>query len=168
MACLERSTAESTGASAAVNAITVLDILLFPTRTILLYGILPMPAALFGALWLWQDISGACCWLGGCWAGHPCTIVVGAWLAAALLASRLAWPAGSAHVAQGRRHSMPAAWHMACLWLKPASWLPRCCCRGAAAALLQGRWMARAISHTPATWAVQQWGWHFTCCSGEA
>lgn len=47
------------GASAAVSAIMAVDILLFPTRTILLYGILPLPAALFGALWLYQDISGA-------------------------------------------------------------------------------------------------------------
>ncbi|PRW39196.1 rhomboid [Chlorella sorokiniana] len=46
------------GASAAVNALAVVDILLFPTRTILLYGIIPMPAALLGALWLLRDVSG--------------------------------------------------------------------------------------------------------------
>lgn len=51
-------TPSALGASAAVNAITVLDICLFPARTILLYGIIPMPAALLGALWLFQDISG--------------------------------------------------------------------------------------------------------------
>lgn len=50
------------GASAAVNAIVVLDCLLFPTRTILLYGFIPLPAALLGMLWLWNDIAGT---LGG-------------------------------------------------------------------------------------------------------
>ena len=47
------------GASAACNAIMVVDIALFPTRTILLYGLLPMPAALLGVLWLLRDVSGA-------------------------------------------------------------------------------------------------------------
>ncbi|PSC71931.1 putative purple acid phosphatase 20 [Micractinium conductrix] len=51
-------TPSALGASAAVNAITVVDILLYPTRTILLYGIIPLPAALLGALWLFRDISG--------------------------------------------------------------------------------------------------------------
>jgi len=46
------------GASAAVSAISVVDIALFPTRTILLYGLIPMPAALLGLLWLWNDIGG--------------------------------------------------------------------------------------------------------------
>jgi membrane associated rhomboid family serine protease len=46
------------GASAAVSAISIVDIALFPTRTILLYGIVPMPAALLGLLWLWNDIGG--------------------------------------------------------------------------------------------------------------
>lgn len=55
-------TPSALGASAAVNAIVVVDILLAPTRTVLLYGILPMPAALLGALWLYQDVSGT---LGG-------------------------------------------------------------------------------------------------------
>lgn len=47
------------GASAAVNAIVMFDILLFPTRTILLYGIIPLPAALLGLLWFWNDVGGA-------------------------------------------------------------------------------------------------------------
>ena len=47
------------GASAAVNAIVCVDVLLFPTRTILLYGLIPMPAALLGLLWLWNDLGGA-------------------------------------------------------------------------------------------------------------
>lgn len=55
-------TPSALGASAAVNSIMVVDILLFPARTVLLYGILPMPAALLGALWLYQDVSGT---LGG-------------------------------------------------------------------------------------------------------
>ena len=46
------------GASAAVNAIMLVDILLFPTRTILLYGFIPLPAALLGLLWLWNDLGG--------------------------------------------------------------------------------------------------------------
>lgn len=46
------------GASAAVNAIMLVDILLFPTRMILLYGIIPMPAALLSVLWLWNDLGG--------------------------------------------------------------------------------------------------------------
>jgi membrane associated rhomboid family serine protease len=46
------------GASAAVSAISCVDIALFPTRTILLYGLIPMPAALLGLLWLWNDIGG--------------------------------------------------------------------------------------------------------------
>ena len=46
------------GASAAVNAIMVVDILLFPSRTILLYGFIPLPAALLGLLWLWNDVGG--------------------------------------------------------------------------------------------------------------
>jgi membrane associated rhomboid family serine protease len=46
------------GASAAVNAVVVVDVLLSPMRTLLLYGIVPMPAALLGALWLVNDVSG--------------------------------------------------------------------------------------------------------------
>lgn len=46
------------GASAAVSAISIVDIALFPTRTILLYGLIPLPAALLGLLWLWNDIGG--------------------------------------------------------------------------------------------------------------
>lgn len=42
-----------------MNAIVCLDILLFPTRTVLLYGLIPMPAALLGVLWLLRDVTGA-------------------------------------------------------------------------------------------------------------
>lgn len=56
------STPGALGASAAVNSVMVVDILLQPTRTILLYGIIPLPAALLGLLWLWNDLGGA---LGG-------------------------------------------------------------------------------------------------------
>ncbi|EFN54012.1 hypothetical protein CHLNCDRAFT_136040 [Chlorella variabilis] len=52
-------TPSALGASAAVNALTVCDILLYPTRTVLLYAIIPMPAALLGVLWLLNDVSGA-------------------------------------------------------------------------------------------------------------
>ena len=47
------------GASAAVNSIMIVDILLFPTRTILLYGFIPVPAALLGGLWLYRDVDGS-------------------------------------------------------------------------------------------------------------
>ncbi len=47
------------GASAAVNALMVVDVLLYPARTVLLYGIVPMPMALLGALWLYADVTGA-------------------------------------------------------------------------------------------------------------
>ncbi len=47
------------GASAAVNAIVVFNILLMPQSTILLFGIVPMPAWLLGVGWLVYDLSGA-------------------------------------------------------------------------------------------------------------
>jgi membrane associated rhomboid family serine protease len=31
---------------------------MFPTQTILLYGLIPVPAALLGLLWLWNDLGG--------------------------------------------------------------------------------------------------------------
>jgi len=53
------STSGALGASASVNAIMIVDILLNPTRTILLYGIIPVPALLLGGLWLMRDVTGA-------------------------------------------------------------------------------------------------------------
>jgi len=47
------------GSSGAVNGIVMFDILLFPSATILLYGILPMPAWGLGAIFLGFDIYGA-------------------------------------------------------------------------------------------------------------
>eukprot|EP00976_Prorocentrum_cordatum_P086044 1186349-Prorocentrum_minimum.AAC.2 len=35
------------------------QVLLFPTRTVLLYMVIPMPSALFGVLFLLRDLSGA-------------------------------------------------------------------------------------------------------------
>ena len=47
------------GSSGAVNGIVMFDILLFPSSTIMLYGVLPMPAWGLGALFLSYDIWGA-------------------------------------------------------------------------------------------------------------
>ena len=46
------------GASAAVNAIVLLDILLYPKRMVYLYMVLPIPAALLGVLYIVGDMSG--------------------------------------------------------------------------------------------------------------
>ncbi|KAK9811360.1 hypothetical protein WJX72_002483 [[Myrmecia] bisecta] len=46
------------GASAAVSTLVVTAILLNPTATVLLYGIVPMPAAALGVLFLAQDFFG--------------------------------------------------------------------------------------------------------------
>jgi len=46
------------GASGSVQAIGVASILMYPTRTILMYGLFPIPAALLGVLWLWNDLGG--------------------------------------------------------------------------------------------------------------
>jgi membrane associated rhomboid family serine protease len=43
------------GASGAVNGITAMSILLFPHGTLLIFGILPMPAWLGGALFIFKD-----------------------------------------------------------------------------------------------------------------
>ena len=46
------------GASGSVQSIGLTNILLWPTRTVLLYGIIPLPAALLGALWVLNDLGG--------------------------------------------------------------------------------------------------------------
>ena len=46
------------GASAAVNAIVLLDILLYPKRMVYLYMVLPIPAALLGVVYIVGDMSG--------------------------------------------------------------------------------------------------------------
>eukprot|EP00249_Psilotum_nudum_P015567 c25395_g1_i3 orf=372-1292(+) len=51
-----RYTQGAYGASGAVTAITILDILLFPKRTILLYFAIPVPAAVLGALIIGSDL----------------------------------------------------------------------------------------------------------------
>lgn len=47
------------GASGAVNACVIFAVLVQPTATVLLYGIIPLPAFLFGGLWLLYDLNGA-------------------------------------------------------------------------------------------------------------
>ena len=46
------------GASAAVNAIVLLDILLYPKRMVYLYMVLPIPAGLLGVVYIVGDMSG--------------------------------------------------------------------------------------------------------------
>ena len=46
------------GASAAVNAIVLLDILLYPQRMVYLYMVLPVPAALFGVVYIFGSMTG--------------------------------------------------------------------------------------------------------------
>ena len=46
------------GASGSVNSIVTLSILLFPKETVLLYFVVPVPAALMGVLFLLRDFSG--------------------------------------------------------------------------------------------------------------
>ena len=46
------------GASAAVNAVVLLDILLYPKRMVYLYMVLPVPAALFGLVYIVGDMAG--------------------------------------------------------------------------------------------------------------
>ncbi|KAK9905712.1 hypothetical protein WJX75_004976 [Coccomyxa subellipsoidea] len=47
------------GASASVNASVIFNILVSPQSTVLLYGIIPVPAFLFGGVWIYFDIVGA-------------------------------------------------------------------------------------------------------------
>ncbi len=51
-----RHTPNALGASGAVNAIVLLHILLFPTRTLMVNFFIPVPAALFGAYLIGSDI----------------------------------------------------------------------------------------------------------------
>lgn len=53
------------GASGAVNGILALSILAAPRATVLVYGVLPVPAALLGALYVAQDLRGAARESGG-------------------------------------------------------------------------------------------------------
>jgi membrane associated rhomboid family serine protease len=46
------------GASGAVNTIVVFSVLVSPFSTVLIYGILPVPAWAFGLLWFGKDING--------------------------------------------------------------------------------------------------------------
>ena len=46
------------GASAAVNGIVMLSILLYPRRMVYLYAVLPVPAALLGVLYIGSDMLG--------------------------------------------------------------------------------------------------------------
>lgn len=47
------------GASAAVNAIVMMTVALFPRHTFYLYMVVPVPAALFGAFFIALDLYGA-------------------------------------------------------------------------------------------------------------
>lgn len=46
------------GARGSVQSIGIVSILMYPQQTILLYGLIPMPAALLGLLWVWNDLGG--------------------------------------------------------------------------------------------------------------
>ena len=54
-----RSDPGALGASGAVNSVVVCTILLAPRATVLLYGILPLPAWLLGVGWVGLDVMGA-------------------------------------------------------------------------------------------------------------
>ena len=47
------------GSSGAINSIVMFDIMMAPTATVMIYGILPMHAWILGGLFLYQDINGA-------------------------------------------------------------------------------------------------------------
>ena len=47
------------GASAAVNAVVLLSVLLNPYSTVYIYAVLPVPAALLGLLYIGGDMFGA-------------------------------------------------------------------------------------------------------------
>jgi membrane associated rhomboid family serine protease len=56
-ACLAASPG-ALGASAAVNGIVVLSCLTWPTSQVLVWGVLPVPAALLGAAYVFSDVVG--------------------------------------------------------------------------------------------------------------
>ena len=58
------------GASGAVNAIVLLNAALFPFQTVYLNFFVPMPTALFAAMFLARDLYGAQMGLGGSSTGH--------------------------------------------------------------------------------------------------
>ena len=64
------TTPPALGASGAVNAIVLLNALVFPTNTIYLNFFIPMPNWLFAALFLSRDLYGAQLGLGGSSTGH--------------------------------------------------------------------------------------------------
>tara|TARA_B100000401_G_scaffold413923_2_gene334435 strand:+ start:66 stop:359 length:294 start_codon:yes stop_codon:yes gene_type:complete len=64
------TTPPALGASGAVNAIVLLNALVFPTNTIYLNFFIPMPNWLFAALFLSRDLYGARLGLGGSSTGH--------------------------------------------------------------------------------------------------
>ncbi|DBA89210.1 TPA: hypothetical protein ACH3X1_016357 [Trebouxia sp. C0004] len=68
------------GASAALNAIVLLDILLYPRRMVYLYMVLPVPAALFGVVYIVGSMTGLLGGIGGnmAHAGHLGGAAVGA------------------------------------------------------------------------------------------
>lgn len=67
------------GASGAVNALVVFSVLLQPYATVLIYGILPLPAFAFGGLWLFYDLRGLFTQAPGvAYAGHLGGAAVGA------------------------------------------------------------------------------------------
>lgn len=75
------------GASAAVNAIVLLQVMLYPREMVYIYMILPVPAAAFGALYIFGDMFGV---LGvrPCWhSGLPGTLLWApmSWVAFAIL-----------------------------------------------------------------------------------
>jgi membrane associated rhomboid family serine protease len=47
------------GASGGVSAVIALFVLMYPKRTLLIWGIIPMPVWAFGLIWIFMDIKGA-------------------------------------------------------------------------------------------------------------
>ena len=47
------------GASGSVNACVIFNIAANPFSTVLIWGLVPVPAFLLGVLWVWSDVTGA-------------------------------------------------------------------------------------------------------------